>query len=590
MNNKNETTKNDAEKADTLLNFFCSVFTKEGLENLPEFTKTTDEILPELIITEEMVMKKLKNLKVNKSPGPDGIHPRVLFELRDQLVIPLTALYKSSIELEQIPQDWKDAYISAIFKKGNKRKPNNYRPVSLTCISCKIIESIIRDHIITFMKDKKLFSNTQFGFISGRSTTYQLLIAIDKWTEILDRDGKIDAIYFDFMKAFDTVPHNRLISKLQGHGINNAMCNWITSFLSNRRQRVVINGTHSNWGSVSSGIPQGSILGPLLFVIFINDLPSVVDSSMLLFADDTKIFREIRSYLDQDEIQKDINSMNTWSQTWLLKFHPDKCKVIRFGKPDDIQKQYVLNDHPLNYTDEEKDLGVTIDNNLKFETHINNKVNTANKIMGIIRRSFTHLDAIIFTRLFKALVRPHLEYANPVWHPSFKKLKTLIENVQRRATKRLPCCRDMDYESRLRELDLPCLAYRKLRGDMIEAYKMTTNHYDEDIPPPITLKNQKNARKTRGNNMQMFKERVQKRTRRMFFRNRIVNFWNDLPNKVIEAPSTKAFENRLDKFWKPSNIKYNFENCLEFERIKLNPNYAGTGKIMYERDLEIQAI
>ena len=585
-----DTTRNDSQKADVLLNFFNSVFTRENTENVPLVDSFTDQILEDLEIDENMVEAKLKGLNVNKSPGPDGIHPRVLFEIRKAITTPLTILYKFSLQNSQVPQDWRDAHISAIFKKGNKRKPNNYRPVSLTSIACKLMESIVRDHIIDHMKRNNLFSKYQFGFMKGRSTTYQLLKALDDWTEILDNSGKIDLIYFDFMKAFDTVPHIRLLRKLNAHGIRNGTAKWIQAFLTKRRQKVVVNGSESEWGEVTSGIPQGSILGPLLFILYINDLPEVVKSSVLLFADDTKIYRKIEDEEDHEALQEDIDQMQDWSNKWLLRFHPDKCKYMRIGREDDNIVNYTLNGHILKSTHEEKDLGIIIDDKLKFDSHISAKVNTANKIMGIIRRSFIHLDETIFTRLFKALVRPHLEYGNSVWQASTKKSKILIENVQRRATKRLSCCRELGYDERLRKLELPCLRYRKLRGDMIECYKISEGHYDVEIDPPLKFIKDTDIRSSRGNSKKLYKEKCKKELRRNYFRNRIVNLWNALPNSVVESPTLNTFKNRLDKFWSQSNIKYDFEKCLDFEKYYLNPNITGTGiKLTREdKDLETQ--
>ena len=261
--------------------------------------------------------------------------------------------------------------------------------------------------------------------------------------------------------------------------------------------------------------------------------------------------------------------MRSWSDKWLLRFHPDKCKVMNIGNGND--HQYFMGNTPLENIEEEKDLGLTIDSKLKFESHINNKVQTANKVMGIIRRSFTYLDATIFTRLFKSLVRPHLEYANPAWHPTLKKTKIQIEKVQRRATKQLPCCTGLEYDERLKSLDLPCLLYRKLRGDMIEVYKMLSGSYDNNIKPPLLLKDDMNIRQTRGNGKMLYKEKCNKDIRRNFFRNRVINFWNDLPEKVVQAPSIKSFENRLDKYWRKYNIKYDFDKCLRFEASMMNP-------------------
>jgi hypothetical protein len=190
-----------------------------------------------------------------------------------------------------IPKEWKKATISAIFKKGNRSMAGNYRPVSLTSVVCKLLEKIIRQHIIKHMKINKLFSNKHFGFISGRSTSLQLLEILDKWTEAIYKGTYVDVIYMDFQKAFDKVPHKRLMGKANPYVLDNPLLEWIEDFLTGRTQRVSINGSTSDWKEETSGIPQGSVLGPLMFILFINDLPDGIKSDVYLFADDTKIFK-----------------------------------------------------------------------------------------------------------------------------------------------------------------------------------------------------------------------------------------------------------------------------------------------------------
>ena len=254
--------------------------------------------MPTLSITEDDIRKLLENLKIDKSPGLDELHPRLLKELSSSLAIPLKLIFDSSLDAKKVPKDWKLAGVSAIFKKGSKSLAGNYRPVSLTSVICKIMEKIVRNHIIEHMKENKFFSSQQYGFISGRSTSLQLLEVLDKWTEALERKGtNIDCIYMDFQKAFDKVPHNRLIGKLQSYGISEDITEWVKSFLNERKQKVIINGKESDWKDVTSGIPQGSVLGPFLFVIYINDLPDNVDSPTYLFADNTKIYREIHAQI-----------------------------------------------------------------------------------------------------------------------------------------------------------------------------------------------------------------------------------------------------------------------------------------------------
>ena len=296
-------TKDDKGKADRLGDYFSSVFTNEpdGGWNLPNKPDIKHKL--KLLLTEENLAKKLKKLEISKSPGPDGIHPRVIHELKDTLVKPLLIIFQTSVRTSTVPSAWKNAAIYAIHKKGDRHAAGNYRPVSLTSIACKILESFIRDAIIRYMRENGLISRKQFGFLAGRSTVLQLLKVIDSWTEILDRGGCVDVIYCDFMKAFDTVPHRRLINVLEYYGIDDPILSRINDFLTDRRQKVVINGVASKWHQVTSGIPQGSVLGPVLFVVYINTMVEESGvSDVYLYADDTKIFNEIHCQQDIDDL------------------------------------------------------------------------------------------------------------------------------------------------------------------------------------------------------------------------------------------------------------------------------------------------
>jgi hypothetical protein len=266
-----------------------------------------------------------------------------LFEIKESIAEPLRIIFNQSLALKTVPKEWKNAQISAIFKKGNKSQAKNYRPVSLTSVVCKIMEKLIRSHIIQHMKANKLFSNKQYSLIAGRSTALQLLEVIDTWSEALDEGLDIDCIYTDFQNAFDKVPHKRLIKKIENYGITNPILSWIQDFLTRRYQQVSINRETSNRKEVTSGIPQGSVLGPILFVIYINDLPEAVESEAYLFADDTKIFRVINSLEDQQILQNELVKLEKWSDTWLLKFHPEKCKHMNIHRtPKEDEGKYNL--------------------------------------------------------------------------------------------------------------------------------------------------------------------------------------------------------------------------------------------------------
>ena len=262
------------QKTRHMASFFSSVFTIEPEGDLPLMHPI--EVKQECIektFKESEILKLLQNLDVNKSCGPDGLHPKMLKELSATISKPITIIFNSSMCQGLVPKLWKEGNIIALFNKGDKTEPGNCRPVSLTSVICKTMEKLVRETIVKHMSANKLFSNKQFGFISGRSTTLQLLKVMDEWTNILDKGGKIDSVYMDFMKAFDKVPHRRLLHTMHRYKISQKVIKWVECFLSNRIQKVIVNGTESKCHHVTSGIPQGSVLGPMLFVIYINDMP-----------------------------------------------------------------------------------------------------------------------------------------------------------------------------------------------------------------------------------------------------------------------------------------------------------------------------
>ena len=407
----------NSEKANILQSQFCSVFTDEPKDSIPKFPSRTEISAPFPIITNDMVKDKLNQINPNKSCGPDDIHPRLLREVAEYISEPISLLMNMSLDQSAIPNDWKNATICPVFKKGSPRLPVNYRPISLTCILCKMLESFVREPVMKHLLDNKLLSNKQYGFISGRSTTTQLLFYLDKCLKTVAAGGVVDVIYFDFAKAFDTVPHQRLMKKVYAYGIRGKLYQWIKAFLTNRKQTVKVNGISSVEAAVTSGIPQGTVLGPLLVVIYINDLLDNVKSNGLLFADDTKIFKEITGKDDALSMQYDINSMEKWTHDWLLSFHPGKCHVVTLGKLENIQLafRYTVNGEEIEHVFNEKDLGVYIDSDLTFIEHVTTKVRIANAILGQIRRSFSYLDGATFAILYKSFVRPHLEHLQSVW-------------------------------------------------------------------------------------------------------------------------------------------------------------------------------
>ena len=558
LNRQNGSTAlTDIDKAEELNNFFQSVFTLEGDGALPPPPDYgIAETLDDIVFSKEDVKNMLDNLNVNKAPGPDGIGPLILKTASSALAYPLSIIFNLSMRNSAVPTDWKRALITPIFKKGNKALPGNYRPVSLTCIVCKVMEKMIKLKIVQHLEKGNLISPHQHGFVKGRSCITQLLEVLDIWTEVLDEGGSIDVIYMDFQKAFDTVPHRRLILKAEAHGIGGRLLGWLKDFLANREQRVVVNGTKSSSARVTSGVPQGSVLGPVLFLLFINDLPNGISNFIKMFADDTKLFSEPK-HADDHSLQNDLDVLQDWSEKWLMSFHPEKCKVLKIGRQKS-SVQYNINNVILEETEAEKDLGVIIDNQLSFKSHIASVTAKANKVVGIIRRSFNNLTEDLFVQLFKSLVRPILEYGHSVWNPNLKHLSQEVERVQRRATGLLGSLKNLDYSERLQKLELPSLEHRRKRGDMIDTYKYVHGLYDS-ARPNLTLSE---ITHTRGNSLKLKTNYSRLNVRKYYFSHRVVTIWNSLPEEVVTAPSINSFKARLDKHWEELPTKYNPE-CFQ---------------------------
>jgi hypothetical protein len=417
-------------------NFFQSIFSTNDNLPIPNINISQDPELSTLHVTEEEVAKELKKLNPNKAPGPDGIPTRVLKECHVELTPSITTLFNNSLSQGIIPDSWKHANIVPLHKKGNKHHANNYRPISLLPVISKILERCVFNKIIEILIPK--ITTLQHGFLRNRSTVTQLLQVFTNINNILDKGDQTDVIYFDLSKAFDSVPHKLLLEKLKTFGICGTLHAWISNYLTNRLQRVTLNGASSNWLHVTSGVPQGSILGPLLFILYINDLPNCLSENTLcaIFADDTKIYRHITSHQDLDILQRDINTVNKWSKAWGLTFNKKKCTVIsikRNNKP--LEYIYCMDNTQLPRTTDAPDLGITITSNLSWNTHINNITSRAQNRKWFLIRTIGY-DAPIRAKLltYLSLVRSIVEYNTIIWSPHTKENILALEHVQRKCT------------------------------------------------------------------------------------------------------------------------------------------------------------
>lgn len=536
-------TESPAETAELLAHFFQSVHSQEEFGPLFEncYKSEVNNVMSDLTISEEGVRLLLSKLDVSKSMGPDDIHPKILKFLatNESFVNALTILFNMCLKDEKLPNIWKTATVVPLHKKGSIHLPSNYRPVSLTCILCKMFEKFIRTHMLDFLKDRIV--NNQHGFVMGKSTLSNLLESIDAINEFLTEGNSADILYLDFSKAFDTVSHYRLLIKMKNLGISNNIINVVKDFLSNRSMRVKVGSSYSQSHNVPSGVPQGSVLGPLLFLIFINDLPDGIKSFLQLFADDVKL---LVGPSMQDIVQADLDSLTDWEEIWKLKFNVDKCKVLHIGT-NDTKYNYKLNNKGLDEIVEERDLGVVFNNFFNFSNHVLSIVSKANQKIGWTMRNILSRSAYVIMRVYKTLIRPHLEYCTQAWAPVARhgnwKLILKLEGVQRRVTRLIGDLKNLCYKERLEALGLTTLLERRMRGDLIETFKIL-NGFSKYGAQFFNIS-------PRTGNLLSRQISKTKSTKQLdFFSNRVIHFWNKLPCHVKNSSSVNSFKNNLDKF------------------------------------------
>ena len=541
--------------AEDLNGYFSSVFTKEDISSLPvadaKFQGAKSDYLGPLVVTPELVAKKIKAMKDNKSPGVDGIPPKLLMETVEQISIPLARVFNLSLKEGVVPFEWNEANIIPLFKKGSRNKSENYRPVSLTSVICKLLERLIKDHMVEFLVKHKLLNSSQHGFLKARSCLTNMLCFLEEITKWIDVGSPVDIIYLDFQKAFDKVPHQRLLLKLKAHGIGDSITDWIEQWLTDRRQRVVVDGEVSNWKSVLSEVPQGSVLGPILFLIYINDLDDSITSNVLKFADDTKLFRKVNTDGDKQHLQNDLDRLVKWSEKWQMLFNFGKCKCLHTGHGN-LNVNYKMGDTVLGTNVKEKDLGVTISADMKVSEQCGIAASKGNQILGLIRRNITYKGKKLIIPLYKAIVRPHLEYCIQAWSPYRKKDIDTLERIQRRATKMIPELRDLSYEERLKECGLTTLETRRLRGDQIEVFKILNGYENIDRNMFFSLK--KDSR-TRGHEVKLVKDQCRLDIRKHSFSQRTINEWNKLSTDCVTASSVNMFKNKVDTYIRRAGYK-----------------------------------
>ena len=567
----NDIFKNDFKEQANLFNeFFFQQFSSKSEYDIEiSYPKQS-----ELQFNPVDVLKILRSTDPNKAPGPDQIHGKILKMCAKNVAVPLAMLFETSYYTCTIPNDWKSANVVPVFKKGSKSSVQNYRPISLTSLVMKIYERIIASEILSRVNGK--IDNRQHGFLPLKSCESQLIPFADNLANCLNKGSRMDVVYFDFAKAFDSVNHDIILRKLkENFGINGFLLKFLVEYLSNRNQRVIIGNTFSDSLPVVSGVPQGSILGPLLFVLFINDIGAEVSpsSNILLYADDTKLYREIIEENDEQTLQTDITALNNWAIVNKMRFHPQKCKVLSVTLQRNHKDKYTyqLNGVPLQYVESEKDLGVNISANLCWTNHVNYLYSKANRNFGLLRRTCHFVKNLRQRRsLYLAMVRSQFEHCSSLWFSCSATMVEKLESLQKRCLKwilkeEFHSYSPELYYNRCRELDILPLQYRltlkdlKLFHNIIHSRssislpehmhfhhgnsRLRSSHLDElsivsDISPRITLNYNKSQADIVSSSLSQF-------SRSYFYRT--MNSWNLLPLETRKLSLPNQFESELLK-------------------------------------------
>lgn len=430
---------NENKKAN-LLNYYFKAQTQldDNGKALPHINIVNQNELSSIETTPDEVKTILKSLKLGKSSGPDNLNNYILKACVNELAEPLSKLFNASLSKNTIPEIWKEANVTPVFKKDDPSDVKNYRPISLLSTLGKALEKIVHKHVFNFFTNNDVITSLQSGFVPGDSTVNQLVDIYNTFSKALDNGLEVRAIFCDISKAFDRVWHRGLLLKLQSVGITGSILNWFQNYLSNRKQRVVLPGGSSEWVDITAGVPQGSILGPLLFLVYINDIVNDINSTIRLFADDTSLYIIVDSPQEaSDKLNQDLVKIDAWADKWLVSFNPNKTESMiltrKTNKP--LHPPVIMQNQNIKQVDSHKHLGVVLESNCHWQKNIELITSKAWQRIHIMRKLKFLLDRKALETIYTAFIRPILEYADIVWCNISKYQEDELEKIQLEAAR-----------------------------------------------------------------------------------------------------------------------------------------------------------
>ena len=538
---------------------------------LPTFCLKTNASISHINPTLGQITDIIRKLSPNKAHGCDGLSVAMLQICPSEIALPLSIIFNECISSGTFPDTWKQANVQPVHKKGNRQIKSNYRPISLLPICGKILEKIVFDKVYSYLNENNLLSKNQSGFRPGDSTIYQLLSITSDIFESFEKHDETRALFLDISKAFDKVWHEGLIFKLKSNGISGNLLSFFSNYLRNRQQRVVLNGITSDWKDIEAGVPQGSVLGPLLFLVYINDLTDNISSEMRLFADDSSLFTRVGEIKNtQEKLERDLNFVTNWAHQWKMVFNPDLTKqaieiVFSVKSKKSEHPELLFNGIPISREDHTKHLGVFLDSRLNFSKHVQEAVNKALKGISLLKFLSKFVSRKVLDLSYKLYVRPHLDYGDVIYHNQRIDMMDLIERVQYRAALVVSGC--WQGASRVKlydELGWESMSDRRWYRRMTMFYKiingMTPSYLSDHIPGnsvrTVSLRNSGDIRPPFSKT---------ERFDNSFFPYCIKN-WNQLDNATKILPFTQ-FKNNLLNFVRPKGN--HFYSICDYVGIKL---------------------
>ena len=539
---------NDKEKADLLNRYFCSISSvNDNNREPPDVPLRTNATLSTINITEQDVKDILQILKIGKASGDDGISHQMLKATADTICKPLTKLFNFSLMKGKFPSNWKIARVMAVFKKDIKNNPSNYRPISLLSSVGKVMERVVFKYIFNYIIEHALLYAYQSGFIKGHSTVFQLLEIYHRVCQNLDDHLANIIIFCDISKAFDRVWHKGLKQKLKTYGISGELLNWIEDYITDRKQAVIINGERSELGSVSAGVPQGSVLGPMLFLLYINDITDNLSNLARLFADDTSLSYSGDDFITMEsDINSDLQALDEWAKTWLVDFNPKKTQALVISNIPVPNMNIKFSNESVELVKNHKHLGVTLSSNGNWTEHIDNIVKSALKQVNVLRKLKFTLSKQALANIYLSFIRPVMEYACEVWDGCFEREVEKLEKVQLEAARIVTgLTRYANKDALYFETGWDSLQNRRENRKLTTFYKLHNrccpDYLVTCLPPLVSDVNTYNLR----NSEDYIPPRCRLRVSVNSFIPSSVRLWNNLDPSIRNLPTVSSFKNHI---------------------------------------------